>query len=402
MSWPKVFVAFLFCVVSLLAFLSMSSAAQVSPSADRVPGSVVSQPGSSNAVLDPVLSYSTYLGAPGQLTNSGQPILAANGAGEVCALVIWSGVLIKLGPDGSLIYTTSASALSGQFWTGLPAAVAIDSSGDCYVAGVGAITPTPGVFQSARKSGQFVQKFGPTGSVVYATYLGGSGPDVTFGLAVDDAGDVYVTGDTASNDFPVKNAFQPTSGGGSLDAFVAVLNPTASALVYSTYLGGNDIDFSAAIAVDSAGNAYVAGTTFSSNFPTVAPFQSALDGGEDAFVTKIDSHGAVIYSTYLSGSGGSEGTGMATDTSGDAYVTGNARSSDFPLVNPIQNNWVNSAFVSKFNPTGSALVYSTFFGVDTAYEGNNWLPTIACLGAGVYRWLCERRQHSYSFSDSVF
>jgi hypothetical protein len=247
--------------------------------------------------------------------------------------------------------------------------VAIDSAGDCYVAGIStAITPTSGVFQTDPKSGQFVEKFGPTGSVVYATYLGGSGPDMPSGLAVDDAGNAYLTGQTASNDFPTKNALQSTFGGGTSDAFVAVLNPTASALVYSTYLGGSGQDYGSAIAVDSSSNAYVTGTTYSTNFPTVAAFQPSLVGLQAAFVTKLDASGTPVYSTYLGPTGGSDGTdsaygsGIAADSSGNAYVTGGTGSSDFPLVNPLQSTYEGSAFVSKFNPAGSALVYSTFFG----------------------------------------
>jgi beta-propeller repeat-containing protein/centrosomal CEP192-like protein/ASPM-SPD-2-Hydin domain-containing protein len=310
------------------------------------------------------LSYSTYLGTAGQLQATEAPaVLTVNNSGEACITSpntpSSTPLLTKLSSNGSLNYTVNTPGAPGF-------AVAIDAVGDCYVAGVGAITPTAGVFQTTPKSGQFVVKFGPTGGVVYSTYLGGSGTDTPAGLAVDSAGNAYLTGSTNSNDFPTQNAYQVNYGGGSSDAFIAVLNPAASALVYSTYLGGSGQDSGAAIAVDSTGTAYLTGTTLSSNFPTVSPFQSALAGARDAFVAKLDSAGAPTYSTYLGGSGGSQGFGVAADSSGDAYVTGTA-SAGFPLFNPLQSTTGtagSAAFVSEFNPVGSALVYSTYFGTN--------------------------------------
>jgi hypothetical protein len=132
----------------------------------------------------------------------------------------------------------------------------------------------------------FVTKLSPTGSaLVYSTYLGGSGVDNAYGIALDSARNVYVTGYTKSTNFPTKNPFQPAH---ALDAFVTKLSPTGSALVYSTYLGGsNGSDIGYGIAVDSARNAYVSGQTTSTNFPTKNPFQAANAGHTDAFVTKI-------------------------------------------------------------------------------------------------------------------
>jgi hypothetical protein len=219
------------------------------------------------------LSYSTYLGPAGQLQPNAIPaVLAVNGVGDACITSrdqpTGVAALTELNSSGSQIYAVplpnSTQSNQGLF------AIAIDSSGDCYLAGVGTITPTSGVFQTAPKSGQsaqFVMKFNPTGGVVYATYLGGSGSDDPLGLAVDSAGNAYLTGTTASNDFPLVNALQSLYGGDT-DAFIAVLNPAASALVYSTYLGGSGQEYAGGIAVDGAGNAYVTGSTKSADFPT--------------------------------------------------------------------------------------------------------------------------------------
>jgi hypothetical protein len=184
----------------------------------------------------------------------------------------------------------------------------------------------------------FVAKLSPTGSaLVYSTYLGGSGYDVGSGIAVDSSGNAYVTGQTQSTNFPTVNALQPAYGGGT-DVFVAKLNPTGSALAYSTYLGGSGRDIGNGIAVDSSGNAYVTGGTASTDFPTMNPFQPAYGGGDfDAFVAEFNPTGsALIYSTYLGGSGEDNGGGVAVDSSGNAYVTGFTESTNFPTMNPMQ------------------------------------------------------------------
>jgi hypothetical protein len=206
----------------------------------------------------------------------------------------------------------------------------------------------------------------------YSTYLGGSANDVGFGIAVDAAGNAYITGQTSSANFPTSAAFDTTLAG-TIDAFVTKLNPDGSALVYSTYLGGGGIDIGRGIAADAAGNAYVTGQTSSGTFPTTAsPFQPALAGGSDAFVTKLNPDGsALVYSTFLGGVAGDIGRGIALDAAGNAYVTGDtASSADFPTTagafDQIFNGGSNDAFVTKLNPDGSALVYSTFLGGSTS------------------------------------
>jgi hypothetical protein len=161
--------------------------------------------------------------------------------------------------------------------------------------------------------------------------LGGSGDDGGIVIAVDSFGNAYVTGQTNSTDFPTVNAIQPTNHGGFDDAFVAKINADGSALVYSTYLGGSGTDWGSGIAVDSSGNAYVTGSTFSTDFPTVNAIQTTNHGGYDAFVTKINPDGsALVYSTYLGGSGDDLGLGIAVDPSETAYVTGQTQSKNFP------------------------------------------------------------------------
>ena len=245
--------------------------------------------------------------------------------------------------------------------------------------------------------------------LVYSTYLGGNVSDSAMAIAVDAAGNAYVTGNTGSPDFPVTpGAFQTTLNAGLAgDAFITKLNPSGSALVYSTYLGGIGYNSANAIAVDTAGNAYAAGYTGSADFPVTpgavqTTNHAAASGGTNAFVAKLNPAGsALVYSTYLGGSGGNsvvsignsgsfgpgdEGTGLAVDGSGNAYITGLAGSTDFPVTagafqttNRASAIGLSNVFVSKLNPAGSALVYSTYLGGSTFGDVGNGL---AVDGAG--------------------
>jgi len=204
--------------------------------------------------------------------------------------------------------------------------------------------------------------------MVYSTYLGGSetnydAEDKGKGIAVDKRGAAYVTGNTNSLDFPTKNPFQ-----GDLnrrDAFVTKIKPNGKDLVYSTFLGGTGLDYGNAIAVDEKGCAYVTGDTLTSDFPTKNPFQANLNGKCDVFVSKLNPDGnALLYSTYLGGSDYDYGYGIAVNKKGSAYVTGIAYSSDFPTKKPFQENFkgVEEAFVTRLNKKGNGLVYSTYLG----------------------------------------
>ena len=217
-------------------------------------------------------------------------------------------------------------------------------------------------------------KFDNTGSnLVYMTYLGGAGDDAAEGIALDAAGDAYLTGITDSSDFPLKSPIRSAITGiptpifsvFPFDAFVTKLDPTGSALVYSTYVGGDTEDQGIAIAVDAAGGAYITGFTNSTNFYTTNAVQTNLLGVMNAFVAKINPDGsAFAYSTYLGGSGLDQGQGIAVDGLGRAVVTGVTESFDFPTTNAIQPllGGGQDAFVTTFAPDGRSLVRSTYLG----------------------------------------
>src|SRR5882672_2006616 len=198
---------------------------------------------------------------------------------------------------------------------------------------------------------------------------GGRVEDGGQGIAVDSAGNAYLTGFTSSPHFPTASGAYQSALAGGFDAFVTKINPVGSApLVYSTYLGGSGDDIGLGIAVDAAGNASLTGRTNSANFPTTpAAFQTVPGGSNDAFVTKLNTSGSVlIYSTYLGGSGDDVGQGIALDNSGNTYVAGYTTSTNFPTsLAALQPTLAGpaDAFVTKLNLAGSSpLVYSTYLG----------------------------------------
>jgi Beta-propeller repeat len=260
-------------------------------------------------------------------------------------------------------------------------AIAVDDFGSAYVTGHtgSADFPVAGSYQQDQAGTDvFVTKLSPSGSgIVYSTYLGGGGEDFGTGIAVDAAGNAWVTGRTSSTDFPTVTPYQADRGG--MDAFVTKLTPSGSSLEYSTYLGGRSEDAATSIAVDAVGSAYVAGYTSSDDFPTVHPYQTR-QRGEDAFVTKVSPSGTSLsYSTYLGGATNERVLGIAVDDSGGAVVTGYTCSPDFPVLDPLQPHMpVWDAFVTRFSPSGSSLVYSTFLGGDGTDVGKD----VAFDGAG--------------------
>ncbi|HLM00944.1 MAG TPA: DNRLRE domain-containing protein [Pyrinomonadaceae bacterium] len=236
----------------------------------------------------------------------------------------------------------------------------------------------------------------------YSTYIGGTSDDYIKDIALDAAGNVYVTGYTYSTNFPtITGSYRATSVGVS-DVFAFKLNPAGTALIYSTYVGGssnqtgNGNDYGNSIAVDASGNAFIAGTTGSTNFPVSNARQTTYGGGgSDAFVLKLNSTGsALLFSTYHGGSVEDFCNGIAVDTSGNAYLTGGTNSQNFPVLNAYQSslngyfdynrNIIPSRdiFISKFNPTGS-LVYSTYLGGDLSYTEWQWRMVNSEHGNGI-------------------
>ena len=407
--------------------------------------------------LDPLgrVVYSTYIGGSGSLGPFGNIQgeeglgIAVDAAGE--AYVVGStassdfptvnalqpvqgagdsGFLLKLSATGSdLVFST--------YLTGSPVGIALDSAGEIVIAGTGEITPTAGALSSTR-SGSYVLKLNQAADqILFATPLPGTELTLAFdtyaatgevkAVAVDAAGNIVVAGLTQQRHGPVRNAEQPTYGGGSSDAFVAKLNSSGTKLLGWTYLGGAGTDVANGLAVDGNGNILVVGTTLSGDFATTAgAFQRGFGGtgltsdqadgshpGGDAFVVKLGGDLASLrYSTYIGGAGPDRGSGIAVDAAGNAYVTGQAGSSDFPTVNPLQPGFGGDpfdgspdynpaglgegrgdAFALELDATGASLGYSTFLGgsntdggkaiavtpggaaVVTGYTGSSNFPT---------------------------
>ena len=339
-------------------------------------------------IIDPVLSYSTYLG--GSAWDYGRGI-AVDSSG--CAYVTgttssadfptqnpfqgtiaggYDVFVTKLSSSGnSLIYSTFLGG-SG-YYNDVGRGIAVDSSGCAYVTGsTGSLDfPTQNPFQriGRGRTTAFITKLSSSGnSLIYSTFLGGDS-NAGSGIAVDSSGCAYVTGWTAG-DLPTQNPFQGTWEGGYYSAFVTKLSSSGNSLIYSTFLGGSAGEDGRGIAVDSSGCAYVTGWTPSTNFPTQNPFQETHGGawhgyGYDAFVTKLSSSGnSLIYSTYLGGGTDDLGYGIAVDSSGCAYVTGRTRW-DFPTQNPFQGTscgGYEDAFVTKLSSSGNSLIYSSYLG----------------------------------------
>jgi hypothetical protein len=284
--------------------------------------------------------------------------------------------VVKLNPTGSsLSYGTFIGGSAFDHGEG----IAVDVGGNAYVTGwtySSDFLTTPGAFDTSHNgySDAFVVKLDPDGSSLsYGTFIGGSSGDEGHGIAVDGGGNAYVTGLTRSSDFPTTSGAFDTSFGGYRNAFVVKLNPTGSSLSYGTFIGGSSWDWGYGIAVDGGGNAYVTGYTYSSDFPTTSgAFDTSLDG-DDAFVVKLNPTGSSLsYGTFIGGSDGDRGYGIAVDVGGYAYVTGDTYSSDFPTTAgafDMSHNDDYDAFVVKLNPTGSSLSYGTFIGGSSGDRG---------------------------------
>jgi len=373
--------------------------------AERVGFTLGTYDRSRELVIDPTLSYSTYLGGNGEDEGFGITVDATGNAyivGDTDSSNFpgasgatngggFDAFVTKLNAGGGSIGYT---ALIGGSGAETADAIAVDSLGNAYVGGITESSDfytTPGAPQTTFGGGTcngnpcndgFIVKLDPTGTIVYSTYLGSSNNDNLYGIAIDGSGNAFVAGETFSSTFPLVNPLQTVfnqgSGSGDDDGFVTEINASGTAFLYSTYLGGSAGDLVNGIALDGSDNIYVAGDTVSGDFPiTAGAFQTQCKsdgqcGGnslDETFVTKINAGGASLgYSTYLGGSTDDVGLALALDSSHNAYVTGYTNSTDFPVDGPFQAELLNtngSAFVTKLNPTGSALVYSSFLGGST-------------------------------------
>jgi hypothetical protein len=382
-------------------------------------------------VIDPILSYSTYLGGTGEDRGYG---IAVDGAGNAYVTGVTgssnfplvNGVMSYRGNEDAFLVKLSAAGTSLVYSTyfggnGKDAGwdVAVDSSGAAHIPGSTTSTDlpvTPGAFDAtcgtdancngnnlnSRSSDVVVAKFSSNGGLAYATYAGGSGVESGYGIAINSQnGDVYLTGATESADFPTTiGAFDRQCGTDNLrnpinstnkaeDAFALQLTSNLSSLVYSTFLGSGGSDYGMDIAVDSAGNAFVAGSTDNTGFPTLSAYQPSWAGGgdasgnhPDAFVTKLNSAGAaLLYSTYLGGTGKDYAEGIAIDSADSAYIVGYTLSANFPVANAYRQLYAGAgttydAFVAKLGLTGTQTTET-----ETLSNGAYTFPNLAPGGS---------------------
>ena len=350
------------------------------------------------------LLFSTYLG--GEVNDYGSGVaIDSSGSVFVVGLTFSSqfpvvaaaqtslagssdGTLSKLSASGgALLYSTYVGGPNSDELVGL----AVDSNGSAYVAGAAqaGFPTTSGSVQSSYGGGIVdcvVAKYNSSGAKVYSTYLGGSDLDRCTAVAVNSSGEAYVTGYTQSTNFPVTpGAYQPAIGSfvdsaglaSTADVFVTKLNAAGNQALFSTYLGGRDDDVATAIAVDSLGAAYITGFTNSKNLPTSSGAYKTSAGNpstnvSSAFVAKFASAGALNYSTYLAGSSGERGNGIAVDNFGNAYVSGLTISGDFPLLNPVVATFPapTAGFVTELTGAGTGLIFSTYLGGPNGAHGS--------------------------------
>ncbi len=309
----------------------------------------------------------------------------------------------KINAAGNALVYSSVIGGSGDEDDGGFAGIAVDSAGNAYLTGntnstdFPQVNQIPGACNGTCGSGStdvFVTKVNAPGSaLVYSSYLGGSGTDIGFGIAVDGAGNAYLTGLIGSLDFPrihqISGACNGSCGAGTnYDVYATKINAAGSALVYSSYLGGSEDDYGRGIAVDSSGNAYLAGRASSSDFPVVNQIPGACPGNScSAFAAKINAAGTEF--VYSSRFGGTNGVGqahaIAVDNAGSAYVTGETQASDFPRLNQIIGACLGSCgtganvdgFVTKIDAAGSGLVYSSYLGGSGDDNGGSFVCNAA-------------------------
>ena len=342
-------------------------------------------------VIDPVLSYSTYVGGSGtdipiymDLDTHGNVYMTGQtdsidfpttpGAFQRANGGTTDVFVSKLNATGSgLLFSTYLGGTGDDAGLG----IAAGPEGRVYVVGGTDSTNFPTTRRALQRTygggpnDGFVVALNSTGSkLVYSTYLGGSGYDVAYIGPTDQDGQVYAVGFTDSADYPTtRGAFQRTLRAPGLDGFVSKLNPSGSRLMFSTYLGGTGDDLAIDGTVDRSGNTYVTGFTSSTDFPvTRSAFQGTYGGGgADTFVAKLNSKGsALVYATYLGGTGFEAPSDLTVDSSGNAYVPGETDSQDFPTTaGAFQSSFAGGnvdGFLTRLDPTGSRAAYSTYIG----------------------------------------
>lgn len=341
-------------------------------------------------VLDPTLDYSSYVGSTGD--DEGRSI-AVDGSSAMYVIGNTNSVsfpdddesnaggidtfITKLDPlaNNDLVYTT----FLGGSNTDLGSGIVTGAQGRVHLVGstYSSDFPIPNALDTTLggETDAFVTTLSVTGTITFSTYLGGTQKDFGNGITVDTAQNIYLTGRTESPDFPMLNA-RDTTLGGPADAFITKIAAGGTSIMYSTYLGGTRSDTSNAIAVDSAGNAFITGQTSSLDFPTLGSARPPVFAGgiTDAFVTKLSSDGRLLtYSIYLGGEEFDEGTSIAVDSERRAYVTGTTQSTTFPTANSFEGVFQgrSDAFFTRINASGSALEYSTFLGGTSEDSGQD-------------------------------
>jgi hypothetical protein len=328
-------------------------------------------------VIDPVLSYSTYLGGAsveiaqavtvdmngsiyvvGRTNSANFPVVNNYQPHQAS----YDCFVTKLNSDGSdPVYSTY---LGGDSYDEA-FDIEVDASGQAYLTGYTRSTnfPTLNYYQLDQATADgFVTKLGSGGDeLIYSTYLGGSYDDYAYAIAVDDVGSAYVTGSTISFDFPNIDPYQTNQP--YYDAFVSKFNADGDDLVYSTYLGGGHDDAGNDIVIDDAGQVFITGETLSDNFPTVAGYQGDQPGS-DMFVAELNATGNdLLYGTYLGGNGDDYGYGLVLDNAGAVYIAGMTYSDNWPTVNPVQSYGGDAdACVAVLNPDGQSLAFGTYLG----------------------------------------
>jgi len=348
-------------------------------------------------IIDPTIVYETIQGL-GDFSDGLDIAIDAAGNAYVLGRVYDSNNdvgIVKLSPDGSVLYTTYLRGNKGDFGGG----ISLDAAGDIYIAGgtdsldfpiLNAIKP---VKDGVTREGFITKLANGDGSLLFSTFFGGSRSDEIYDITLNDAGEIYVVGKTQSTDFPTVN---PIQSGLNLnqcfcdDAFVTKFSPDALTVLYSTYLGGAARDSGQSIALDATNNIYITGSTQSDDFPTQAaiqPNRAGVNQDVDLFVSKISADGSsLVYSTYLGGTRNESARRIAVDSAGNAFVAGTTISVDFPTTaGAYREQYIGGAraclsglslpidctdmFVTKFVPDGSSLAYSTYLGGDRDDNG---------------------------------